>query len=203
MLPPLVPPRLRRGDRIGVVTPSWPLSMSPSPDPKAELERGLDTLRRLGFDPVLAENALADLGYQAGPPEARAADINRMFADASVRAIIASHGGQVAYGVLRHLDWEAIRQQPKVFMGFSNIDPLLMLRVIEHGLAAADEFDQLELRGGSHDDRLEEFADVLAWLATIANVAEVDLTEAVARKYGAGCPGCRQSPCVCDHAEKP
>lgn len=59
------------------------------------------------------------------------------------------------------------------------------------------------LRGGTHEDRLGEFADVLAWLATIANIAGVDLTEAVTRKYGAGCPGCGQFLCTCDDAEKP
>jgi NTP pyrophosphatase (non-canonical NTP hydrolase) len=59
------------------------------------------------------------------------------------------------------------------------------------------------LRNGSHEDRLEEFADVLAWLTTIANVAGVDLSEALQRKYGSGCPGCGQLVCVCDDAEKP
>jgi NTP pyrophosphatase (non-canonical NTP hydrolase) len=50
---------------------------------------------------------------------------------------------------------------------------------------------------------MEEFADVLAWLTTIANVAGVDLSEAVARKYGAGCPGCGQWICRCDDEGKP
>ena len=59
------------------------------------------------------------------------------------------------------------------------------------------------LRNGTHEERLGEFADVLAWLTTIANVAGVDLTEAVARKYGAGCPGCGQFLCTCADAEKP
>ena len=59
------------------------------------------------------------------------------------------------------------------------------------------------LRGGTHEERLGEFADVLAWLATIANVAGVDLSEAIARKYGSGCPGCGQWVCVCADAEKP
>ena len=59
------------------------------------------------------------------------------------------------------------------------------------------------LRSGSSEDKMEEFADVLAWLTTIANVAEVDLSAAVARKYGAGCPGCQRFVCVCDDAEKP
>ena len=59
------------------------------------------------------------------------------------------------------------------------------------------------LRDGSQEDKREEFADVLAWLATIANVAGVDLEEAVTRKYGAGCPGCQQFICVCPNEGKP
>jgi NTP pyrophosphatase (non-canonical NTP hydrolase) len=59
------------------------------------------------------------------------------------------------------------------------------------------------LRGGTREEQMLEFADVLAWLATLANIAGVDLAEAIQAKYGGGCPGCRLSPCVCDQAEKP
>ena len=59
------------------------------------------------------------------------------------------------------------------------------------------------LREGSHADKMEEFADVLAWLATIANVAGVDLSQAVAAKYGTGCPGCGQLVCTCPNDGKP
>jgi NTP pyrophosphatase (non-canonical NTP hydrolase) len=59
------------------------------------------------------------------------------------------------------------------------------------------------LRGGDKDEQVLEFADVLAWLATLANMANIDLDEAIARKYGQGCPGCSQAPCVCDRMEKP
>lgn len=46
-----------------------------------------------------------------------------------------------------------------------------------------------------------EFADVLAWLATLANIAGVDLEDAMAQKYGSGCPKCLKSPCVCGTAK--
>ena len=59
------------------------------------------------------------------------------------------------------------------------------------------------LRSGTHEERIGEFADVLAWLTTIANVVGVDLTEAVLRKYGAGCPGCGRFVCTCPDAGKP
>lgn len=59
------------------------------------------------------------------------------------------------------------------------------------------------LRGGSAEERAAEFADVLAWLATLANIAGVDLEAAVRAKYGGGCPGCGLTPCDCDQDAKP
>ena len=59
------------------------------------------------------------------------------------------------------------------------------------------------LREGNPQEQAEEFADVLAWLATIANVAGIDLQQAVCAKYGKGCPGCGQLVCRCDLSEKP
>jgi NTP pyrophosphatase (non-canonical NTP hydrolase) len=60
------------------------------------------------------------------------------------------------------------------------------------------------LRGGhSSAETAAEFADVLAWLATLANIAGVNLEDAIAAKYGGGCPTCRQMPCSCGAGEKP
>ena len=59
------------------------------------------------------------------------------------------------------------------------------------------------LREGTHEEQAAEFADVLAWLTTIANVVNVDLAAAVRNKYGTGCPGCGQLVCHCDDAGKP
>lgn len=77
------------------------------------------------------------------------------------------------------------------------VDGTFMWLIEEVGeLAAA-------LREGSQEERQAEFADVLAWLTTIANVVGVDLTEAVREKYGSGCPGCGQLVCGCPEAGKP
>lgn len=59
------------------------------------------------------------------------------------------------------------------------------------------------LRSGTAEERAAEFADVLAWLATLANTAGVDLEAAMRAKYGGGCPGCGRIPCACGPAEKP
>jgi NTP pyrophosphatase (non-canonical NTP hydrolase) len=78
----------------------------------------------------------------------------------------------------------------------------------ERGVAATfmwlnEEVGELAtaIREGTYEDKCEEFADVLAWVVTLANVENVDLTAALAEKYGSGCPGCGLF--VCDCGEKP
>src|SRR3954466_1103786 len=68
-----------------------------------------------------------------------------------------------------------------------------------------EEFGELAtaLRSGTAEELALEMADVLAWLATLANIRGIDLESAVRRKYGSACPGCGASPCVCDPGEKP
>jgi NTP pyrophosphatase (non-canonical NTP hydrolase) len=52
---------------------------------------------------------------------------------------------------------------------------------------------------GTHDDRVTEVSDVLAWLASLADLTGVDLADAASR-YAAGCPKCAACPCACDRA---
>lgn len=69
----------------------------------------------------------------------------------------------------------------------------------------AEEFGELAtaVRSGTNEELASEMADVLAWLATLANVREIDLEAAFLRKYGNRCPRCLASPCRCDRALKP
>ena len=53
------------------------------------------------------------------------------------------------------------------------------------------------LRRNQREELEGEFADVLAWLSTLASISEVDLAEAARRKYADGCPRCHAAPCVC------
>jgi NTP pyrophosphatase (non-canonical NTP hydrolase) len=59
------------------------------------------------------------------------------------------------------------------------------------------------LRGGTPEEQAAEFADVLAWLATLANTVGVDLEAAIEAKYGRGCPRCGRNPCACQQSKKP
>lgn len=121
---PLLPPRLRIGQTIGIFTPSGEIDSSPSEDPQRELERGIAYLESLGFRVVVGEHAL-DRGYfGAGTPQERASDINRMFADPEVHALMSTHGGVTANAVLPYLDYDLIRSNPKILSGFSDVNTL-------------------------------------------------------------------------------
>ena len=54
------------------------------------------------------------------------------------------------------------------------------------------------LREGSPEEKQSEFADVVAWLVTLANINDIDLTAALEAKYGRGCPGCGKLVCTCN-----
>ena len=63
----------------------------------------------------------------------------------------------------------------------------------------AEEIGELTraLRRGEHDELAGEFADVLAWLSTLASLQGIDLEAAAREKYAEGCPRCRTTPCAC------
>lgn len=118
---PLLAERLRPGDAIGVVSPSSPVTAALG----GQFARGLAFLESQGLRVVVGEHVhSASLGYAASPQE-KAADINRMFADPSIRAVICSQGGATANACLPYLDWEAMRSHPKIFLGISDITVLL------------------------------------------------------------------------------
>ena len=106
---------------------------------------------------------------------------------------------------------ESVAANPRTLAGLQQlIRDMYLPRDVERGIEGTfmwlvEEIGELAtaLRHGTHQEQAEEFADVMAWLATIANVTGVDLGQAVADKYGNGCPGCHAIPCQCSGAEKP
>ncbi len=116
----MIAPRLSKGDRIGVVSPSMPAARG---EPK--LESGVRFLRDMGFDVVLGKHVYSHtLGYAASPQE-KAADIHAMFADESIGAIMCAQGGDTANGCLPYVEWDIIKRNPKIFIGISDITVLL------------------------------------------------------------------------------
>lgn len=113
------PRRLQPGDTVGMVLPA---SMEFETH---ELSVGIEQLEALGFKVKVGANAAAKHGYFAGTDEQRAADVNSMFADPEVDGIFAYTGGWGTPRLLPLLDYEMIRRNPKVLIGFSDVTALV------------------------------------------------------------------------------
>jgi muramoyltetrapeptide carboxypeptidase LdcA involved in peptidoglycan recycling len=88
------------------------------------VERGVQHLQSLGFQVKIAAHALNQHGAVSDTPENRASDIHELFADAQVKAIVAAIGGDHSCHLLPLLDFDLMRKNPKIFMGFSDITVL-------------------------------------------------------------------------------
>jgi muramoyltetrapeptide carboxypeptidase len=112
------PPRIRPGDTVGLVEPAYF-----TPD-TFDLDQVQATIRAMGLIPKPAPNILSRYGYLAGTDEERARAVNAMFADREVRAIFAVRGGWGSARILPHLDFNLIRANSKLLIGFSDITAL-------------------------------------------------------------------------------
>ena len=120
MRPNLLPPKLNPGDTIGIVSPSWG---GPGVFPH-RLQTGIRALERLGYKVITAPHALNNNGFVSDTPAHRTADIHGLFGDPQVKMILASIGGDHSCHLLPLLDFDLIRHNPKIFMGFSDITVL-------------------------------------------------------------------------------
>lgn len=111
------PPALRPGDTVMLVSPSGPTRPE-------RVARGVELLTGWGLRPVLGPNVYARHGYLAGSDELRAADLNAAFADPGVRGVLCTRGGYGAQRVVDAIDMTAVRRDPKVVAGFSDITAL-------------------------------------------------------------------------------
>jgi len=112
------PPRLRIGDTVGLIEPA---GFSDGP---AQLDRVKYTIEGMGLVPKSGRHVATRHGYLAGTDEQRASDVNAMFADEEVRAIFAVRGGWGSARLLPLLDWEVIRANPKLLVGYSDVTAL-------------------------------------------------------------------------------
>jgi len=124
----LKPKRLRQGDTIGLISPSSRL-------PEVQkYDQIVEQIRQLGFKVKEGKNARNQHGYLGGTDEQRVADLNAMFADASVDAIMPFRGGWGANRILADIDYELIKNNPKILVGFSDITSLLLAIYAKTGL---------------------------------------------------------------------
>jgi muramoyltetrapeptide carboxypeptidase len=113
------PTKLKQGDKIGIIAPAGPVLQT-------ELQNGIQLIESFGHEVVLSSHLFDKQGYLAGEDNARLEDIHTMFTDDSVKAVFCARGG---YGTLRILDrinYDILRENPKIFVGYSDITALLL-----------------------------------------------------------------------------
>jgi len=113
------PPRLRIGDTVGLINPASPID-------REDVLKSQQVLSGLGLKVKLGAHILDQYGYLAGKDADRAADVNAMFADGTVKAIIAMRGGWGCNRILPLLNYNLIRSRPKIVLGYSDITSLLL-----------------------------------------------------------------------------
>ena len=114
----LLPVPLAKGDWVGLVSPSSALNDG------FDLQLAQEVMQALGFKVKTGEHYAERRGHLAGTDAGRAGDINAMFSDPEVKAVIATRGGSGAARLLPLLDYKAIRRNPKALLGFSDITAL-------------------------------------------------------------------------------
>jgi len=115
---PIRPPMLRPGDRVRVVSPAGPVE-------PASVARGVEILTGWGLAVEVAPHAFDRAGYLAGPDAVRLADLNAALRDPGVRGVFAARGGYGTQRIVDGIDVDAVRRDPRVVVGFSDVTSLL------------------------------------------------------------------------------
>ena len=119
MLPMLKPRGMKLGDRVAVLAPA-------SPFDREVFNRGIDELRAIGFNPVFDDGVFSRLGYLAGSPKHRSDALRAAWRDPEIRAVFTVRGGYGSSQLLPLLDVSEVRDDPKPFIGCSDLTALLI-----------------------------------------------------------------------------
>jgi muramoyltetrapeptide carboxypeptidase len=121
------PARLKRGDLIGLVTPGGPIRVE-------QLKETIEKLEGMGFRTTYDDSVLSEYGYFAGRDQERADELMQMFNRTEVDGIWCVRGGYGSIRILDLLDYRIIEQNPKVFVGYSDITAIHTAIFKETGL---------------------------------------------------------------------
>jgi muramoyltetrapeptide carboxypeptidase len=125
----LKPRALGPGSRLALIAPA-------SPFDRVEFDRGVDEVRRLGFEPVFEPSVFARERYVAGSADLRAAAFRQAWTDTTIDGLVAVRGGYGSAQVLPLISREEIRRTPKVFVGYSDVTAMLTYLTLHCGLVA-------------------------------------------------------------------
>lgn len=115
-----IPKKIKKGDTIAFVSPSAGLA----PFAMHRIEKAKAFLENEGYKVKIGKNALKNSGYVSGTVEERVTDLHEAFLDKEVTCIICTIGGNHSNQLLKYIDWKIIKNNPKIFVGYSDISVL-------------------------------------------------------------------------------
>lgn len=149
--------KLKKGDTVGLVAPSRSLKEKD----REKLKNSIEYFENLGLKVKLGNYLFEEENEAAGTPKQRAKDINDMFCNDEVKAIFTAKGGNVANGILDYLDYEVIKQNPKIFLGMSDITVLLLAINAKCNLVTYHASDFIFYGNGSNEYDKQELVNRL------------------------------------------
>ena len=155
------PKRLKPGDVIGIISPAS------SSDDITKVNRGVEYLEKLGYRVEVGKNVGQASGYLAGSDAQRIADLHEMFKNKNIKAIFSIRGGYGSGRLLDKIDYKIIRNNPKIFVGYSDINALQMAFFVKTGLIT---FAGPMVAVDFHDE-VSKFTEEVFWRTITSNKA--------------------------------
>ncbi|MBN1302387.1 MAG: LD-carboxypeptidase [Melioribacteraceae bacterium] len=122
------PKKITKGDLIGLISPAS------SPDDPSRIEKSVKYFEKQGYRVIVGKNVGKDRGYLAGTDEERLEDLHEMFKNKDVKAIFSIRGGYGSGRLLDRINFNLIKKNPKIFVGYSDITALQMAFYAKTGL---------------------------------------------------------------------
>jgi len=153
------PKRLKQGDVIGIISPAS------SPDDLTKINRGVEYLEKLGYRVEIGKNVGSQEGYLAGSDSQRLSDLHNMFRNKEIKAIFSIRGGYGSGRLLDKIEYNLIRDNPKIFVGYSDINALQMAFFAKTGLVT---FAGPMVAVDFHDE-ISPFTEEVFWQTLTSN----------------------------------
>ena len=152
----MIAKRLKKGDKIGIISPSSILKDEESID---TLNKSMTKMDELGFDVVKGKYVFCDETGYGTTARHKADDINEMFANNEIKAIFSTTGGENSISTFDYIDWNIIKNNPKIICGFSDTTSLLNEINEKTGLITFQGPSLKSISSGETDYRLKAVLD--------------------------------------------
>lgn len=123
------PQKLKSGDTVGLIAPGFAITQE-------KLKETINNIKALGLVPFYTDRIIGNYGYLSNSDEERLADLHEHFSNPNIKGIICARGGYGCTRILADIDYQLIKNNPKVLIGFSDITALLNAICQRTGLVA-------------------------------------------------------------------